>query len=560
MKIGIKLSAAFYLIIGVIILTTISNFVNLQRIEDVQTQAFDHRMERILLAEEIRYDIAQQGLFLRAYFLETTDENLKQLEVFATRLNENIETYRATSSEQSLESAEQLERFDEDFNTALRKAIAAIEAGDNDVALSYINGPLDEANAALSQVANEIKEGQQIGLQMAKESNNQAISISKWSLNLALIVSVIITVGLIVLIKRTVTHPLQVLYKSAKYIAEGDISQPDIQLKQKDEIGELANVFNHMKASISHLLQSVQQNSEQLSAAAEQLAASIEEVSASSEEMTSQMNVTAQTAQTAEQAALNSTYVMDEAMQGVENITDASKSLHTASHAAGTIALNGSTIITKAQQQMETIEQSTKLVNDLVRKLMKQTEEIESMAEAINTITDQTNLLALNASIEAARAGENGKGFAVVADEVRKLAEQSKVSATAISQLTNEIHKETNDVVNAVDDAISSVQQGVVIISEAGSSFTNITDAVNNMTRQIENVSATVEQMHTQTQNVSSSVHHLAQSASTTAVNMKNVAVSMEEQGDAMYQVNGVATMLATSATELQREVNQFKI
>lgn len=560
MKIGIKLSAAFYLIIGVIILTTISNFVNLQRIEDVQTQAFDHRMERILLAEEIRYDIAQQGLFLRAYFLETTDENLKQLEVFATRLNENIETYRATSSEQSLESAEQLERFDEDFNTALRKAIAAIEAGDNDVALSYINGPLDEANAALSQVANEIKEGQQIGLQMAKESNNQAISISKWSLILALIVSVIITVGLIVLIKRTVTHPLQVLYKSAKYIAEGDISQPDIQLKQKDEIGELANVFNHMKASISHLLQSVQQNSEQLSAAAEQLAASIEEVSASSEEMTSQMNVTAQTAQTAEQAALNSTYVMDEAMQGVENITDASKSLHTASHAAGTIALNGSTIITKAQQQMETIEQSTKLVNDLVRKLMKQTEEIESMAEAINTITDQTNLLALNASIEAARAGENGKGFAVVADEVRKLAEQSKVSATAISQLTNEIHKETNDVVNAVDDAISSVQQGVVIISEAGSSFTNITDAVNNMTHQIENVSATVEQMHTQTQNVSSSVHHLAQSASTTAVNMKNVAVSMEEQGDAMYQVNGVATMLATSATELQREVNQFKI
>lgn len=113
MKIGIKLSAAFYLIIGVIILTTISNFVNLQRIEDVQTQAFDHRMERILLAEEIRYDIAQQGLFLRAYFLETTDENLKQLEVFATRLNENIETYRATSSEQSLESAEQLERFDD---------------------------------------------------------------------------------------------------------------------------------------------------------------------------------------------------------------------------------------------------------------------------------------------------------------------------------------------------------------------------------------------------------------------------------------------------------------
>lgn len=560
MKIGTKLSAAFYLIIAVIILTTISNFVNLQRIEEMQTQAFDHRVERILLAEEIRYDIAQQGLFLRAYFLERTDENLKQLEVFATRLHESIETYRATSSAQSIESVEQLEHFNEEFNVALRKAIAAVEAGNNDEALNYINGPLDDANASLSVVADEIKAGQQIGLQMAKESNEQAISTSKWSLILALLVSLIITVWLIVLIKRTVTQPLHMLYTSAKHIADGDVSQPDIQLKQKDEIGELANVFNSMKASLNHLLQSVQQNSEQLSAAAEQLAASIEEVSASTEEMTSQMNVTAKTAQTAEHAAVDSTYVMDEAANGVENITVASQSLHVASRNAGTIAMNGSTIITKAQQQMMTIEQSTTLVNDLVRKLTKQTEEIETMADAINAITDQTNLLALNASIEAARAGENGKGFAVVADEVRKLAEQSKISATAISQLTSEIHKETHDVVNAVDDAIGSVKEGVAIIGEAGNSFTDITTAVDDMTNQIEEVSATVEQLHVQTEKVSSSVHHLAQSASTTASNMKTVAVSMEEQGDAMQQVNGVATMLATSAADLQREVQHFKI
>ncbi|MEE1131633.1 MAG: HAMP domain-containing protein [Caryophanon sp.] len=364
MKIGMKLSAAFYLIIAVIILMTISNFVNLQKIEDMQTQAFDHRMDRILLAEEIRYDIAQQGLFLRAYFLENTDENLKQLEIFATRLHKNIETYRATSSQQSMESVEQLESFNEEFGIALRKAIAAIEAGNNEEALSYINGPLDEANAALSKVAEEIKAGQQIGLQMAKESNEQAISTSKWSLLCGLLVSLIITVCLIVLIKRTVTYPLQILYESAKHIAEGDVSQPDIQLKQKDEIGELANVFNSMKTSLSDLLQNVQQNSEQLSAAAEQLAASIEEVSASSEEMNNQMNTTAQTAEKAEHAALDSTYVMNEATSGVEDITTASKSLHIASRSAGTIALNGSTIIAKAQQQMMTIEQSTTLVND----------------------------------------------------------------------------------------------------------------------------------------------------------------------------------------------------
>ena len=560
MKVGTKLSIAFYSIIGVMVIMAGLNFYNLEKIDEQQEYALGHRVDRMLLADEIRYNLAYQGLFLRAYFLEETPKNRENLESYAALVDENIVTFKANSSSQSIDLVTELEKYNEEFNSYLDDAIRAIEGDSTEEALALINGPLQEASINLSSIALEMLEGQKQGLTATKEDTESSISTSKLVSIIAVLVGVIISIALILYVKRKIVTPLNVLKDNAAYIAEGDLSREDIKVHTKDEIGQLAQIFNDMKSKLRGLIRNVQENSEQLSAAAEELSASVEEVSATTEDVKKQAEKSSEVAKSSSHASAESARAMEETAHGVQRIAEASQMLHSSSIDASDTATNGTNIIHHAKSQMADIHESTEMVNELVQKLAKQTEEIQMITKAITDITDQTNLLALNASIEAARAGEHGKGFAVVADEVKKLAEQSKASANSIVVLTAEIQRDTGNVTSAVSNAIQSVQQGVSIITQAGTSFTEITSAVDEMTTQIQEISATAEQLSASAEEVTASVNEIANGTEMPAASIDSIATAMEEQSTTMFEVSGVAVSLADSASDLQNEIQRFKV
>ena len=561
MSVGAKLNIAFYSIILLLVISIGITFVNLSNIEKKTEEALDNRVDQIRTIDQIRVDLAMQGLYARALMIETTDENRSSLLSYAEDLDANIVKLKEMYSSDIMDDYwNDMNGYHNEFNTIVEEVFVAVDEGNLARATTIVNTNLQDSNEGILNVAMSMTEYQEEQLALIKEETANSIFISRITSVVMLIVSLIISVFLVLYVRRTITAPLRTIMDEAHVIADGDLSQPDVVAKSRDEIGQLAIVFNDMKTSLRGLIKNVQTNSEQLSAAAEELSASTEEISATTEDVTRQVANTAESAQGASRAAGESAVAMEETAQGVQRIAEASQMLHSSSVDASETATQGKEIIEHAKKQMDVINTSTATVNELVQKLAKQTEEIENITKVITDITDQTNLLALNASIEAARAGEHGKGFAVVANEVKKLAEESKESANSIAALTVEIKTDTENVEKAVGNSLTSVKDGVEIISEAGESFHAIVGAVNTMTSQIQEISATSEQISASAEEVSASVNEISNGAEMASDSIDTIAAAMEEQAATMQEVNSVAISLNDSAQDLQTEIQRFKV
>ncbi|MHA1955154.1 MAG: methyl-accepting chemotaxis protein, partial [Candidatus Heimdallarchaeaceae archaeon] len=191
------------------------------------------------------------------------------------------------------------------------------------------------------------------------------------------------------LLAISIAKPIQTIAGITEKVANGNLTvELDESIKiRSDELGTLGSSFDGMVNNLRSSLSSSQVSAEKVETAAQQLASTSEEVNALSEEIAS-------TIQQISQGASNQSLLATEGTEKIQGMADAINS-----------ALG----------------------------------DIETTTQIIGDIANQTNILALNAAIEAARAGEYGRGFAVVADNVRRLAEETKVNAADINELSNNI-------------------------------------------------------------------------------------------------------------------------
>lgn len=159
-----------------------------------------------------------------------------------------------------------------------------------------------------------------------------------------------------------------------------------------------------------------------------------------------------------------------------------------------------STIQQNSENSGETEKKAKKVTVDAEKSAVavkESLEKIKSIAERINLIQDiafQTNLLALNAAVEAARAGEHGKGFAVVASEVRKLADNSRVAANQIIELSNSGLQTAQDAYAGISNVIPDIIKTNDLISEIYSATIEQSSGASQINESAQNVSSSTQE------------------------------------------------------------------
>lgn len=561
MSIKTKLLLSFSSIIFLLLISSTIAYVQLNKVDEKYSFTLEDRVYKLLQVDAILNASSLQGVYIRSYVLEPNEETIKNLQNQEKLIQEkSAELEKLLINPDTKKQLQNLKESQVQFEQTAQEILTTYNQEDIKPSIELIRTKVRPANEGIQQAVNAIADFQKAEME---KTNSEATKITDTSSALILVIAILSTILAILIslfITRLITVPVNKLATAAKSIAEGDLSQEDVDVRAKDEIGHLANSFNVMKRNLHSLINNVATNVEHTTAAAAQLSASTDQITISSEEVTKSIEITSEGASQSANIGRESATAMDETAHGVQRIAEATQLLNTKAVDTQMIATEGEKTLQTAENQMTVIQQSSDETSKRIKQLSAQSAEIENIIKVITDITEQTNLLALNAAIEAARAGEHGKGFAVVADEVRKLAEESKASARQIVELTTSIQLETKEVEKAISVTVHNVEEGVTFIKNAQVSFDSILQAIQEITAQIEDVSASTEEISASTEEVAASVSEIANAATTSAEQSEMIAASVEEQTATLQEINAVAKSLSEGAMTVQEEINKFKI
>lgn len=393
-----------------------------------------------------------------------------------------------------------------------------------------------------------------------KEKDLFAVSNSIASKMLIItIIAVLIGIIVIYLLARSIAKPIVYLQGQLEKVAQGDLTV-QVETKSKDEIGQLANHFNHMVHEMRTLIHQVNESIDELAASADHLSAVSEETMTTSEQVAGAINDIAKgtTEQASDLDTINERTTMLSTQ--IETVAQSTSDMQTLSNNTKDASYNGleklNELQLKSNEAKEELQAVEKVMDDLVEK-MKQ---IDEVIQTITAISGQTNLLALNASIEAARAGEHGKGFAVVAEEVRKLAEQSAHATELIRQTITTIQQQADLAMKAVERSKDMHAEQQKAVHTTGDSFMTIATMMEELTTAIANITAEVKSMNDSKDHVVEAMQNISAIAQQSAAAAEEVAASADDQLRALSTVTESAEKLSEMSRQLQKIVEKFKL
>lgn len=390
------------------------------------------------------------------------------------------------------------------------------------------------------------------------ETTEAAKSIAVMNIFFAIIV-ILISLGIILWLVRSITRPLQTMAQKADQMRHGDLTV-STDVTSRNEVGQLAMTLNEMKDNLATLVRNVGENTQQVTQSSVEMEQHIAQNMLSTTDVTTAITQVSETTERQANDLQEASYSINDVAKGVTTIAQSITDVTEFSTTSLQHAHSGQQAIYEAVSTMEGIKDSVTMSNAQIHTLHTHTAEIGKMLDMIKEIADQTNLLALNASIEAARAGEHGKGFAVVADEVRKLAESSQHSANQIAALVTTIQTSTKQSVEQMATTLQKVDEGVSVTQTAEQRFANIMTQMEGMTPKLEGVSATTEEIASVTDQLANSIDNVSSHAQTTNAMTEEVTASAQNTLHSMNDMQAEMKRLALLAASLEHSITQFKI
>jgi len=438
----------------------------------------------------------------------------------------------------------------------LREAVELATNGNSGSTVYTFNG--EKIIAAYANIP-----GTNLGV-VTRMTHQNAMAPIRRERNISLLITFIASLlgfALAYFLSKFISDPIKKVSNMSKIISKGDFSKTSdiVKSKNNDEISCLQESFGVMADMLKTTMHQIHDATIQIASASGELQISSEKSAQASEQVAVAVSEVSQGAVNQAEAADKTLQAVKKMSERVKDIAIHACSAENVSKSSSLAVESGEKAINHAVQSITAISSIVQSTAETIRRLAAFSDKISEIVDSISEIAFQTNLLALNAAIEAARAGEHGKGFAVVAQEVKKLAEQSKESASSISEILGQIQNQIHDAVSSIDKSTEEVSSGQKVVLVAGESFFSIEKQIAELSEAVDGITESINSLYDYNSNVLDAVGKIRDISQETASNSKTISMATEEQSAGVEEIASSAESLAQLSSKLELMLKKYK-
>lgn len=345
-------------------------------------------------------------------------------------------------------------------------------------------------------------------------------------------------------------------------LASGDLgAKVDTKiLGRGDEIGDMARAVKGLKDELNKIVGNLQKSANTLFEAgngledmAKQCSNTTDDVSRAVEEISKGAVSQAEEIQNASSEIVAMGEVIEEIVENVGNLTEASDAMSRAGNTSTETMLNLSQSNDRTASAIGNIGNQIRLTDESIK-------QISMATELITSIASQTNLLSLNASIESARAGEAGRGFAVVATEIQKLAVQSNDAAVEIQQIIGNLISESQRTMDEMREAEVLMREQQEKLNDTKEKFGEVSTGIDVSREGTQQIRVCADSCNSARASVIDVISNLSAISEENAASAEETTASMQELNATINLLSEEATKLKDISVTLNEEMKFFKM
>lgn len=524
----------------------------------------------ITVAQEIRMNDATVGvvaLDIESATLENYVQGIRLLNTGYLLLADAegtiiVDNASNTTGLTSLKNLECFSRHEEDKTLLAMAQAEAEENGEEfDVSahLQTYTEKIDGKEYHITILEDEITGWKLVGMIRSDLENASNLTQLYAAILIGVVVGLAIGVVVALIVAVSFSKAIKRVQVATSKLADGNFSE-HIEVKRKDELGELQENFNSMVTSVAGLIRDVDTKFADVYA----VAADIGEVSATTKETANQVTLAIQSVASGATEQAQSTQDANEEVEKLaESLEETRKyvaDVNQMSKEANELSLQGMNVVGALIETSDKTQTNARTSSEMITEMLDSITKINYISDAIADITSQTNLLSLNASIEAARAGEMGRGFSVVADEIRKLADQSRQSTDEIKQIITEIADKSELVSKNLEESNRLQSEQENAIDNTKDLFHRISSSVDELRKEMEQIAVLNVNMADNKNTVVNRMESISSVSEESAAAAEEVTASAEMVNTTMEEVSSYANRLNVIATDLKNTISRFQL